>query len=154
MINMKKLKKNRYIFIKGFFSLILLKYLYLTLSYAEEDTNYIIKGPLAGSFYYTKSKPGNKENVVQSHSPLLEINENTLRVSTPHEMKGYDHYIIKHIVLDNRFNIISEKIFDPSTENPISKHNIMGYKEKLYVLSVCNHHDTWLDVIKIKNLNE
>ena len=150
MINMQKVKKNRYIFIIGFFSLILLKYLYLNLSCAEEDTNYIIEGPLAGSFYYTKSKPGDNENVVQSHSPLLEINENTLSVYTPHEMKGYDHYIIKHIVLDNRFNIISEKVFDPSKETPISKHNIMGYEDKLYVLSVCNNHDTWVDVIKIK----
>ena len=119
-------------------------------SCAEEDTNYILNGPLAGSFYYTKNKPGNKESVVQSHSPLLEINENTLSVSTPHEMKGYDHYIIKHIVLDNRFNIISEKVFDPSKETPISKHNIIGYEDKLYVLSICNNHDTWVDIIKIK----
>ena len=150
MINMKKLKKNKFIFIKGFFSLILLKYLCLDLSYAEEDTNYILNGPLAGSFYYTKSKPGNKENAVKSHSPSLEIIENTLKVSTPHEMKGYDHYIIKHIVLDSKFNIISEKVFDPSKETPISKHNIMGYRDMLYVLSVCNNHDTWVDIIKIK----
>ena len=88
--------------------------------------------------------------MVQSHSPLLAINENILSVSTPHEMKGYDHYIIKHIVLDNRFNIISEKVFDPSKETPISKHNIIGYEDKLYVLSVCNNHDTWVDIIKIK----
>ena len=81
---------------------------------------------------------------------IIEINENTLSVSTPHEMKGYDHYIIKHIVLDNRFNIISEKVFDPSKETPISKHNIIGYEDKLYVLSICNNHDTWVDIIKIK----
>jgi superoxide reductase len=147
---MKKLTKNRYIFIKGFFLLILLKYLHLNQLYADEDINYILKGPFAGSFYYTKSKPGNNGNVVKSHSPLLEIIENTLKVSTPHEMKGYDHYIIKHIVLDNKFNIISEKVFDPSKETPVSEHNIMGYIDKLYVLSVCNNHDTWVDVIKIK----
>ena len=68
MINMQKLKKNRYIFIKGFFSLVLLKYLYFNSLYAEEDTNYILNGPLAGSFYFTKTKPGNKESVVQSLS--------------------------------------------------------------------------------------
>ena len=147
---MQKYNKNRRIFLKGFFSLILLKYLSPDLSHADEDTNYILNGPLAGSFYYTKKKPGNRNNLVQSHSPILEINENTLSVFTPHEMKGYDHYIIKHIVLDSRFNIISEKVFDPATDTPISKHNIMGYKDKLYVLSVCNHHDTWLDFIKIK----
>ena len=147
---MQKSKKNRHILIKVFFSLTMLKYLYLYSSCAEENTNYILNGPLAGSFYYTKNKPGNKESVVQSHTPLLEINENTLSVFTPHEMKGYDHYIIKHIVLDNRFNIISEKVFDPSKETPISKHNIIGYEDKLYVLSICNNHDTWVDIIKIK----
>ena len=147
---MKKLKKNRYIFIKRIYILILLKYLCISLSYAEEEINYVLSGPLAGSFYYTKNKPGHRENVVQSHIPILEINENTLSVFTPHEMKGYDHYIIKHIVLDNRFNIISEKVFDPSIETPISKHNIMGYEDKLYVLSICNNHDTWVDIIKIK----
>ena len=147
---MQKYKKNRRIFLKGFFSLILLKYLYPDLSYADEDINYLLNGPLAGSFYYTKKKPGKRINLVQAHSPILEISENTLKVFTPHEMKGYDHYIIKHIVLDSRFNIISEKVFDPATETPISKHNIVGYEDKLYVLSVCNHHDTWLDFIKIK----
>ena len=150
MLNIKILNKNIYFFIKGFFSFILLKCIYFSSSHAEEDTNYILNGPLAGSFYYTKNKPGNKESVVQSHAPLLEINENILSVSTPHEMKGYDHYIIKHIVLDKRFNIISEKIFDPSKEIPISKHNIIGYEDKLYVLSICNNHDTWVDIIKIK----
>ncbi len=150
MFNMQKFMKSIYIFIKGFISLILLKCLYLNTSYTEENTNYILNGPLAGSFYYTKNKPGTKRNLLQSHAPLLEINENTLKVSTPHEMKGYDHYIIKHIVLDNKFNIISEKVFDPSKETPISKHNIIGYEDTLYVLSVCNNHDTWVDVIKIK----
>ena len=61
----------------------MLKYLYLDLSYAEEDTNYILNGPLAGSFYFTKTKPGNKESVVQSHSPLLEINILSSTVVSP-----------------------------------------------------------------------
>ena len=88
--------------------------------------------------------------LINPRENIFRINENTLSVSTPHEMKGYDHYIIKHIVLDNRFNIISEKVFDPSKETPVSKHNIIGYEDKLYVLSVCNNHDTWVDIIKIK----
>ena len=88
--------------------------------------------------------------LINPRENIFRINENTLSVFTPHEMKGYDHYIIKHIVLDNRFNIISEKIFDPSKETPISNHNIIGYEDKLYVLSICNNHDTWVDIIKIK----
>ena len=64
-------------------------------------------------------------------------------------MKGYDHYVIKHIILDKKFNIISEKIFDPSIENAVSEHNITGYSDRLYVLSVCNKHDVWLQTIKL-----
>ncbi|MAH89260.1 MAG: hypothetical protein CMJ06_04370 [Pelagibacterales bacterium] len=148
-MSIRKLKKNRRTFIKAFFSLLLVKSLHTRLVSADEENNYLINGPLAGSIYYTKNKPGKWKNLVESHTPLLEIYKNTLKVSTLHEMKGFEHYIIKHIVLDNKFNIISEKIFDPSKDIPISKHNIMGYNDKLYILSICNQHDTWLDIIKI-----
>ena len=49
----------------------------------------------------------------------------------------------KKIALKNE---ISEKIFDPSKDTPVSKHNIAGYHDKIFVLSVCNKHDTWLNL--------
>ena len=135
----------------SFFSLMFYKYVCPKFASAEEDTNYLLNDPLTESIYYKKKKSVKLKDLVQSHSLLLEIIENILRVFTPHEMREYNHYIIKHIVLHNKFNIISKKVFDPSKEIPVSKHNIIGYKDKFYVLSICNHHDTWLDVIKIKN---
>ncbi len=143
------LKKNRRTFIKGLFSFFILKKLSLSFLSAEDELTYLLDGPLAGSFYYTKKKPGKWKDIAQSHIPALEIKKNTLIVSTLHEMKGYDHYVIKHIILDKKFNIISEKIFDPSIENAVSEHNITGYSDRLYVLSVCNKHDVWLQTIKL-----
>ena len=35
-------------------------------------------------------------------------------------MRGFEHFILKHIVLDKSFNIISEKIFDPSKDRAFS----------------------------------
>ena len=143
------LKKDRRTFIKGLLSFFILKKLFLSFLSAEDELTYLFNGPLAGSFYYTKTKPGKWKDVDQSHVPTLEIKKNTLIVSTLHEMKGYDHYIIKHIILDKKFDIISEKIFDPSIENAVSEHNITGYSDRLYVLSVCNKHDIWLQTIKL-----
>ena len=64
-------------------------------------------------------------------------------------MRGFEHFILKHIILDKSFNIISEKIFDPSKDRAYSKHDISGYNDSLFVLSICNLHDTWLEPVKI-----
>ena len=63
-------------------------------------------------------------------------------------MRGFEHFILKHIVLDKSFNIISEKIFDPSKDRAYSKHDISGYSDSLFVLSICNLHDTWLEPVQ------
>ena len=115
----------------------------------SEENSYILNGPLAGSIYYTKEKPGKWKTLVDSHLPQIKKKENIIEISTFHEMRGYDHYILKHIVLDNKLKIISEKIFDPSKDTPTSYHNIAGYSKRIYVLSVCNKHDTWLNFIDI-----
>ena len=92
------LKKNRRTFIKEFFSVLALKTLYPSFLSAENELTYLLNGPLAGSFYYTKKKAGRWKSLIHSHIPVLEIKKNILIVSTLHEMKGYDHYIIKHII--------------------------------------------------------
>ena len=143
------LKKNRRTFIKGLFSIFILKTLYPKQLSTEDELTYLLNGPLAGSFYYTKKKPGKWKDLTKSHIPILEVKKNILIVSTLHEMKGYDHYIIKHIILDEKFKIISEKTFDPSFETSISEHNITGYSNRIYVLSICNKHDAWLQTIKL-----
>ena len=65
-------------------------------------------------------------------------------------MKGYEHYIVKHIVLDKDYNFITEKVFDPAKDKaPISEHDLGAYKGEVNVLSVCNLHDTWLSVATV-----
>ncbi len=142
MIN---ITKRKFLLSMGIFSVFLRPLNLLS----NENNDYLLKGPLAGSLYYTKEKPGRWQDVKASHIPTVNKNLNFLEVTTPHEMRGFEHYIIKHIVLDKKFRIISEKSFDPSKDRAYSKHNISGYSETLYVLSICNLHDTWLEPVNI-----
>ena len=124
-------------------------YFFTNFLQADSEYDYILNGPFAGSIYYTKTKPGRWASIKHSHIPIIEIKSNYLEVSTPHEMRGFEHFIIKHIVLDKKFNIISEKSFDPSKDIPFSRHDISGYKDFIFILSVCNLHDTWLETVII-----
>ncbi|MBF95985.1 MAG: hypothetical protein CFH34_00750 [Alphaproteobacteria bacterium MarineAlpha9_Bin4] len=116
---------------------------------SQDKFDYLLKGPLAGSLYYTKKKPGRWKKMLSSHIPVIQRKSNFLEVSTPHEMRGFEHFIIKHTILDKKFNIISEKKFDPSKDRAYSKHNIAGFSETLFVMSVCNLHDTWLEPVRL-----
>ena len=143
-----KVNKQKRILLGRIFLLFFLYNLNTFRLFSKENT-YILEGPLAGSIYYTKEKPGKWEMLVDSHLPQIIKKDSVIEVSTLHEMRGYEHYILKHIVLDNKLNIISEKIFDPSKDTPIPTHNISGYLDKMYVLSICNKHDAWLASIKL-----
>jgi len=70
-------------------------------------------------------------------------------VATGHEMDGFTHYIVKHVVLDQNFEFVSEILFDPAVDSPVSQHDIGGLQGVVYALSVCNKHDTWLDVLEL-----
>ena len=109
---------------------------------------------MAGGLYYTKDAPGRWSKKVKGHLPNLEVSkkadQTSIRVVTLHEMKGYTHYITKHIVLDKHFKFITEKLFDPmQDEQPISEHALGNYSGRVHVLSVCNTHDTWLNLVDI-----
>ena len=56
--------------IKKFFILILLKFL-IVISLRSEDNSYLLKGPLAGSLYYTAEKPGRWKELIESHTPII-----------------------------------------------------------------------------------
>lgn len=106
---------------------------------------------MAGGVYYTKDAPGRWSAKVKTHSPLIEIKKadgvTTVQIVTPHEMKGYEHYIVKHIMLDKNFKFLHEKLFDPTKDtSPLSSFPLGDYSGLLYALSVCNLHDTWLSV--------
>ncbi len=105
---------------------------------------------MAGGLYYTKDAPGRWSKKAAGHLPKIEVSGNKLQIVTPHEMKAHGHYIIKHIVLDKNFKYITENMFDPTkTKSPISNFTIADYHGPLHVLSVCNIHDTWLNVTEI-----
>lgn len=103
-----------------------------------------------GSIYYTRSKPGRWAQKAEGHLPRIEIEKNgtdiKVKVTTAHEMRGHDHYIIKHVVLDEQYGFIAEKLFDPSRDTvPVSEFTLKQPEGgKIHVLSLCNLHDLWL----------
>ena len=109
---------------------------------------------MAGGLYYTKDAPGRWSKKVGGHLPNIEISKGekgvSLHVVTAHEMKGCEHYIVKHIILDKDFKFIAEKMFDPMKDKvPISDFELGSYQGRVNVLSVCNKHDTWLNTADI-----
>jgi superoxide reductase len=66
---------------------------------ALANTEKQVKG--ASDIYYTKEDPGRWSGKVATHLPSIDIESAggkvTVKVVTPHEMKGYEHYIVKHV---------------------------------------------------------
>jgi superoxide reductase len=109
---------------------------------------------MAGGVYYTKEAPGRWSEKVGGHLPSIELDKGgegiTVRVVTGHEMKDYEHYIIKHQLLDKDFAFLDEHMFDPMKDKaPISTFSLLAYSGPLYAISMCNKHDTWLNVIEV-----
>ena len=100
---------------------------------------------MAGGLYYTKDAPGRWCKNTAGHVPNIEMDKKTgsatVHVSTLHEMKRYEHYIIKHILLDKDFKFVAEKMFNPMKDKrPESEFVITDYTGKIHILSVCNKH--------------
>ena len=110
--------------------------------------------PMAGGVYYTTGAPGRWSKKVLSHLPNIEVAKQTegtsIEVLTRHTFEGYDHYIIKHIVLDKDFQFVAEHMFDPlKDKEPRSQFSLADYSGTIYVLSVCNKHDTWMNTAEV-----
>ena len=109
---------------------------------------------MAGGVFYTKKNPGRWSGKVGGHLPQLEISKTAdgirLKVMTAHEMRGFEHYIVKHVVLDQDYRFIAEKMFDPQKDQvPLSEFQLGSFRGRIHVLSVCNKHDTWLNHTEI-----
>lgn len=109
---------------------------------------------MAGGVYYTKDAPGRWNKKVTSHLPNIEVdktgNDAIVRVLTRHTMDDYEHYIVKHMLLDRDFQFLDEKMFNPlKDKEPLSEFSLGQYSGPIYALSVCNQHDSWLDVAEI-----
>lgn len=109
---------------------------------------------MAGGVYYTREAPGRWNKKVTSHLPNIEVEKTEgkviLRVLTRHTMDDYEHYIVKHMILDKEFRFLEEKMFNPlQDKEPLSEFALGQYSGPIYALSVCNQHDTWLNTAEI-----
>jgi len=105
---------------------------------------------MAGGVYYTKESPGRWSKKAGAHSPVMEKTDAGIHVVTGHPMNKGEHWIVKHVLLDNDFNFISENIFDPGKDKaPISDFRLSGQVGVVYALSVCNLHDSWLTMLEL-----
>lgn len=105
---------------------------------------------MAGGVYYTKDAPGRWSKKVGGHLPTIEVSGKKIQVTTSHGMTGYEHYISKHIILNDKFEFITENMFDPMKDKaPISQFDLGSYTGRIHVLSACNKHDTWLNIADI-----
>lgn len=112
----------------------------------------LVKG--SSDIYYTKEDSGRWSEKVATHVPNIEIEKadgkTTVKVVTPHEMKGYEHYIVKHVLLDQNHKFLDENRFDPVKDKAaISTFTLQGYSGQIYALSMCNKHDLWLNTATV-----
>jgi superoxide reductase len=111
----------------------------------------VLKTKLAGGVYHTADAFGRwNKAVAEHHLPDLAKNGNRLQVASHHPMDGYGHYIIKHQLLDASFNFITEQLYVPQKDaKPETAFDISGSKGMVYVLTMCNIHDVWLNATEV-----
>lgn len=108
-----------------------------------------LNAPFAGGLYYTKQKPGRWASKAGGHVPRIVRLDGKVRVTTPHPMSGFQHYIVKHVILDEKFRYVSETLFDPQTDKPMSEYDAGKLTGTLYAVSMCNLHDVWLSTFRV-----
>jgi superoxide reductase len=104
----------------------------------------------ASDIYYTEADPGRWSGKIATHLPNIKIEKTgskvTVNVLTFHEMKDYKHYIVKHVLLDQNYKFMEENMFDPVKDKAaVSSFALQDYSGPIYVLSMCNKHDLWLN---------
>jgi superoxide reductase len=109
---------------------------------------------ITSDIYYTKESPGRWSGKVATHLPNIEIDKKEgkviVKVVTGHEMKGYEHYIVKHVLLDKNYKFLAEHMFNPLEDKTASSSfPLDNYNGAIYVLSLCNKHDLWLNSAEV-----
>lgn len=107
-----------------------------------------------GDIYYTQDHQGRWSGKSATHLPVIETSKDggktIVKVTTPHETKGFEHYIVKHVLLDRDYKFLAEHLFDPAKDAlAVSSFTLDGYSGPLYALSLCNKHDAWLSGIDV-----
>jgi len=105
---------------------------------------------MAGGLYYTKDAPGRWSKKIGGHLPTIEVDGKSIKVTTAHDMSSYEHYIIKHMILDKDFQFVAEKMFKPGKDSvAVSSFTLDKTSGPIHVLSVCNKHDTWMNIAEV-----
>ncbi|WP_373086018.1 desulfoferrodoxin family protein [Sneathiella sp.] len=103
---------------------------------------------LAGKIFYSTDEPGRWAGKEPGHSPLIKVDKAgkdvLVRAATRHPMEA-DHFILKHLLMDADLNVVHEQYFDKSFDLPRSRFELNGYKGRLYIVSICNVHDNWIN---------
>ena len=119
---------------------------------AAESKNTELVG--AGGLFYTEKSQGHWSGKAATHLPNVEIEKAAtkiiVKVTTAHEMKEFEHYIVKHVVLDKNYQFLQEHFFNPTVDKvATSTFTLDNYSGTLHVLSVCNKHDAWLNSVDV-----
>jgi len=109
---------------------------------------------ISSDIYYTKTSPGRWSGKVATHLPTIEASKEgaktIVKVVTAHEMKGYEHYIVKHVLLDKNYKFLNEHLFNPLEDKvPLSTFTLENYSGTIHALSLCNKHDLWLNTADV-----
>ncbi len=110
--------------------------------------------PVTADLIYSQDSQGRWTGKAATHLPNIEINKSdgkiTVTVVTAHEMKGYEHYIVKHVLLDKNYTFIAEHMFNPIEDKTARSEFVLeNYQGALYALSLCNKHDLWINFTEI-----
>lgn len=120
----------------------------------NEASAKLVHPSFAGTIYFTQDAPGRWKGKEATHLPSIATEKSgdqlLVSVVTAHEMKGYEHYIVKHVLLNQQLEVIGEHLFKPEEDKvAASKFAISQYSGKLYALSMCNKHDVWVSSVGI-----
>lgn len=112
------------------------------------------KIPVTADLIYSEQSQGRWAGKAATHLPTIELDKTggktTVNVVTAHEMKAYEHYIVKHVLLDKDFKFIAEHFFNPLEDKVArSVFTLENYQGTLYALSFCNKHDLWLSATEV-----
>ncbi len=108
----------------------------------------------AGGLFYTKDNAGRWSGKVATHLPSAQIEKSatgtTVTVTTAHEMNGFEHYIVKHVLLDHNYQFLDEHFFNPAVDKTASSSfKLKDYAGVLHIVSMCNKHDVWLAAVDV-----
>ena len=79
---------------------------------AANVTDYL-KGKTAGNLLYTSDAPGKWSKKIRAHIPIIERDGDEIQITTKHKSIDWDHYIVKHVIFDDKFGYLDEVMFKP-----------------------------------------